>query len=158
MDSMNGRLQAQPHTRVRGGEPRARSLPFPRHFIVAALLSAIHYLAILGWLTCVVIFLLNSTELACWMVIGFLITVIITWILALLKRRSARCPLCKGTPLLNSGALPHGKAFRIPPLNHGVTATLSLICTQEYRCMYCGNLYDLLKPSSPTKRASGAKE
>lgn len=157
---MSERVHGHSHsqTRVRGGEPRARSLPFPGPFITAALLSAIHYLAVLAWLTCLVMFFLQQSPLASEMVAGSLVLVVVTWIAALFKRRSARCPLCKGTPLFNSGALPHGKAFRIPPLNHGVTATLSLICTQEYRCMYCGNLYDLLKPSSPEKRVAGPKD
>jgi len=151
---MSGRSHAHSRAepRVRGGEPRARSLPFPGPFIVAGLLSAIHYLAALAWLTCMVLFFFQVTELAADLVLGSMILTIVTWILAFFKRRSARCPLCKGTPLLNSGALPHGKAFRIPPLNYGVTATLSLICTQEYRCMYCGNLYDLLKAKAPEKR------
>lgn len=140
------------HARARSGEPRARSLPFRRPFIIAEVLSSLHYLSILAWLTCLVMFLINGTPLASRLIIGSIILVIVTWILAFFQRRSIRCPLCKGTPLLNSGALPHGKAFRIPPLNHGVTATLSLIFTQEYRCMYCGNLYDLLKPNSPDKR------
>ncbi len=140
---------------MRGSEPRARSLPFKGPFVLAGFLSAIHYLSIIAWLTCLVMFAFQQNGTASKMVILTLCLVICTWLLAFIKRRSARCPLCKGTPLLNSGALPHGKAFRIPPLNHGTTATLSLICTQEYRCMYCGNLYDLLKPVPPEKRVGG---
>jgi len=157
---MSERLHSHSNTkaRVRGGEPRARSLPFPRPFIIAAFLSSIHFLSVLAWLTCVVMFFVDGTPVASKLVIGSIILVIVTWLLAFFQRRSVRCPLCKGTPLLNSGALPHGKAFRIPPLNHGITATLSLIFTQEYRCMYCGNLYDLLKSSSPEKRVGGIKD
>lgn len=142
------------HAKLRGGEPRARSLPFRSPFIVAAFLSAIHYLSIIAWLTCLTMFAFQRNEAASKMVLYSMCLVVATWFVAFIKRRSARCPLCKGTPLLNSGALPHGKASRIPPLNHGTTATLSLICTQEYRCMYCGNLYDLLKPIPVEKRVS----
>jgi hypothetical protein len=141
---------------MRGSEPRARFLPFRGPFILAGFLSAIHYLSIIAWLTCLVMFAYQQDETASKMVLYSMCLVIATWFVAFIKRRSARCPLCKGTPLLNSGALPHGKAHRIPPLNHGTTATLSLICTQEYRCMYCGNLYDLLKPVPPEKRVSGS--
>ena len=55
----------------------------------------------------------------------------IMWLIAFFKRRAAYCPLCKGTPLINSGALPHSRARRLFPLNHGVTATLSIIATPE---------------------------
>ena len=142
------------HAKLRGGESRARSLPFRGPFILAGFLSAIHYLSVIAWLTCLSMFAFQRNEAASKMVLYSMCLVVATWLVAFIKRRSARCPLCKGTPLLNSGALPHGKAFRIPPLNHGTTATLSLICTQEYRCMYCGNLYDLLKPIQVEKRAS----
>jgi len=140
------------HPRFRVGEPRARSLPFRKPFVIAGLFSAIHFLALLAWLTCIVLFFLDRTEVASNLVVGSIVMVVVTWLIAFFQRRSVRCPLCKGTPLLNSGALPHGKAFRIPPLSHGLTATLSLIFTQEYRCMYCGNVYDLLKPTAPDKR------
>ena len=71
---------------------------------------------------------------------------IITLIISYSKRRSARCPLCIGTPLLNSGALAHKRSFALGPLNEGFTAVLSIACTQKFRCMYCGTRYDLLKP------------
>ncbi len=71
---------------------------------------------------------------------------IITLIISCSKRRSARCPLCIGTPLLNSGALAHKRSFALGPLNEGFTAVLCIACTQKFRCMYCGTRYDLLKP------------
>ena len=43
------------------------------------------------------------------------------------------------------GFTAHQKATKIWPLNHGVSATLSIIATQKFRCMYCGTLYDLMK-------------
>ena len=70
------------------------------------------------------------------------------WLVAYFKRRSAHCPLCKGTPLLNTGARTHMRARRLFPFSHGVTATFSILAVQRFRCMYCGSDYDLLKPRS----------
>jgi len=121
--------------------------------------SAVHYLCLCAWITCMVMFIINPKEpLASYFLIGSMVASVLTWIWAFFKRRAARCPLCKGTPLLNSGALPHGRAVRVPPFNYGVTATLSLLCTQEFRCMYCGSLYDLLKPPPSTKPPAPAPD
>lgn len=81
-------------------------------------------------------------------------TSLITFIIAYIKRRSARCPLCKGTPLVNTWARPHSNAFSIPPLNHGYTAMLSITLTQKFCCMYCGTKFDLLKPTGQKRRRS----
>jgi len=61
------------------------------------------------------------------------------------RRRAARCPLCIGTPLMNTGALTHKRSTKLAPLNEGYTALLSIAFTQKFRCMYCGTRYDLLK-------------
>lgn len=87
-------------------------------------------------------------------ILGTITASVVTFIIAFIKRRLARCPLCKGTPLLNTGALPHANAFCIPPLNHGYTAVISVIVSQKFCCMYCGTKFDLLKPSSSRRRAS----
>lgn len=79
---------------------------------------------------------------------------LLTLIISFFKRRAARCPLCRGTPLLNSGALAHKKSFCMPPFNHGYTAVLSIVFTQKMSCMYCGTKYDLLKASSKAKSGS----
>ena len=71
-----------------------------------------------------------------------------TWLISYLRRRSARCPLCKGSPLLESGAVKHAKAYRLRPFNHGATAVLGILFLNRFRCMYCGTPYDLLKRSS----------
>lgn len=124
---------------------RARSVPHKQPFVRAVFLSAIHYMGILAALTTVVVFLLHPTHLATRVLIACIIFIGITWLLAFFKRRSTHCPLCKGTPLINSGALAHQKATKIWPFNHGVSATLSIIATQTFRCMYCGTAYDLMK-------------
>jgi hypothetical protein len=87
--------------------------------------------------------------------IGSLGLAVASWILGYFKRRAAMCPLCNGTPLLVSGALPHVKAVRIPPFNHGVSAVLSLVFTQRFTCMYCGCRFDMLKDSKHPPAAEG---
>ena len=67
------------------------------------------------------------------------------------RRRSARCPLCKGSPLYDSGAVKHAKAHRMRPLNHGATAVLSILFLNRFRCMYCGTPYDMLKAPSTAR-------
>jgi hypothetical protein len=131
---------------------RARSLPSSRPFNVAVFFWALHFLALITTLTVLMKLLMApnpeilKVTLSC---IGFCI---VMWIIAFFKRRNAYCPLCKGTPLINSGALPHSQAKRFYPLNQGVTATLSIIATQRFCCMYCGSDFDLLKTPSHLRR------
>ena len=113
---------------------------------MAVLLSAAHYLGLIVAATALVWLLLHSGALASRILLGGLIFSGFAWLAAFFKRRSTLCPLCKGTPLLNGGALPHVRAWRIWPFNHGTTATLSIIACQKFRCMYCGSDFDLLKP------------
>ncbi len=127
---------------------RARSLPSRRSFIVAVFFSALHYLGLITTTGAFVLFFIKPDLLAMKMIVGGLVFSGVTWLIAFFKRRSAHCPLCKGTPLINSGALAHSKATRLYPLNHGVSATLSVIATQSFRCMYCGSDFDLLKTPS----------
>lgn len=108
----------------------------------------IHYLGLVTTVTSFVCYLMAPSELASRFIVGGLIFSATSWLLTFFKRRAAHCPLCKGTPLVNSGAHTHTKAVRILPFNHGITAVLSIIATQKFRCMYCGSDYDLLKPPS----------
>ena len=129
-------------------ETRARSVPHRQVFVRAVMLSAIHYLGIFAAVTTLVVFFIQPTPLATkvfMLCIGF---TGFTWLVSFFKRRQTHCPLCKGTPLINSGALAHQKATKIFPFNHGVSATLSIIATQKFRCMYCGTLFDMLKTPS----------
>lgn len=127
---------------------RARSLPSSRPFNVAAFFSALHYLGLITVITAFVLFFIEPSQLATKVIVGGIAFSGVTWLIAFFKRRSAQCPLCKGTPLINSGALAHSRATRIYPLNHGVSATLSILATQTFRCMYCGSDFDLLKTPS----------
>lgn len=125
---------------------RARSLPSARPFRVAVFFSSIHYLGLIAAGTALMCFFLQPSEAAMRIFVGGLIFSAISWLIAFFKRRSAFCPLCKGTPMVNSGAHVHVRARRLFPLNHGVTATLAILTTQKFRCMYCGSDFDLLKP------------
>ncbi len=91
-------------------------------------------------------FFLRPSHLASRFLVAGIIVSALSWLIAYFKRRGVLCPLCKGTPLVNSGARPHVRARRIGPLNHGMSAVFSIMATQKFRCMYCGSNYDLLKP------------
>lgn len=124
-----------------------------------------HYMGIIASVTTLTVFFVNPTKLATEVFAASVAFTGISWFFAFFKRRNTHCPLCKGTPLINSGALTHRKAVRWFPLNHGVTAILSIIVSHKFRCMYCGTLFDLLKTPSyqqtyrsdtdPGKQASG---
>lgn len=128
-------------TRIR----RARSLPSSRPFNMAVFLSALHYLALIMTVTAFVLFFKEQSQLAVEFIISGIVFSVFTWLIAFFKRRAAHCPLCKGTPLINSGALAHSKAARIFPFNHGVSSTLTILVAQRFCCMYCGSDFDLLK-------------
>ena len=108
----------------------------------------LHALGLVASLTALVCMVIQPSHLALRVFLASLGFTVITWGAAFFKRRAAHCPLCKGTPLMNSGALPHARAWRIRPFNHGLSAVLSILATQTFRCMYCGSDFDLLKPSS----------
>ncbi len=137
-------LNSKPLERIH----RARSVPSPRPFRIAALLYAIHLLCIVMVLTIVLCMAIKPNPAASRFLVWGMAAVATSWLIAYFKRRTTRCPLCKGTPYLNTGALVHKRATRIPPLNHGISATLSTLATQRFRCMFCGSDYDLLKPPS----------
>lgn len=130
--------------------PNERILSVPRRnrFYQAVFLSAVNYLSILAALTTLAMFFVNPSPRATQVLVTCLFLLAATWLLAFFKRRSTHCPLCKGTPLINSGAIPHKNALKIWPCNHGVSATLSIIATQTFRCMYCGVAFDLMKTPS----------
>ncbi|MES2440613.1 MAG: hypothetical protein V4584_16215 [Verrucomicrobiota bacterium] len=137
---------------------RSRSLPSSRPFSIAVFFSALHYLGLILTATAFVLFLIEPSQLASKVILGGVVYSLIAWLLAFFKRRAAHCPLCKGTPLINSGALAHSKASRLYPFNHGVSATLSILATQRFCCMYCGSDFDLLKIPSHRRGQNGGHE
>jgi len=137
------RLRHKKRSKV--SQTHCRSLQHRSPFVFAVIWTSIHYLCLLGTITAFVAFFLNPTKLATEVILACVILAGLSWWIAFFRRRAAHCPLCKGTPLVNSGALTHQKALRIGPLNHGVTAILSVIAKQGFRCMYCGSDFDMLK-------------
>lgn len=124
---------------------RMRSVTHRRPFVHAVFFSAMNYMGMIAGVTTLVAFLIQPSRMATRVFVICLGFSALTWLIAYFKRRSAHCPLCKGTPLVNTGALPHKKAVRLFPFNHGITAILSIIASQRFRCMDCGTRYDLLK-------------
>jgi hypothetical protein len=120
-------------------------LRHPRSFFQAIFYSALHFLTLLAAIASGVLFLISPHDATMRLLLGSVAAAIVTWIFAYFRRRVALCPLCKGTPLLNSGALPHHSASRIRPFNFGISAVLSCLFTHHFRCMYCGSRYDLLR-------------
>lgn len=130
---------------------RARSVHDKGPYKFAVFLTLVHYLSIVALVTCVVIFILNPKQASVPPLIGSIVATLFTWLVAFIKRRSVRCPLCKGTPLLDGGASKNAKAYRLPPLNYGNTAVLGILFLSRFRCMYCGTPYDMLKKPSNQK-------
>ncbi|MGJ8697247.1 MAG: hypothetical protein ACSHYF_13095 [Verrucomicrobiaceae bacterium] len=113
---------------------------------MAATYMAILYLLLVALLTSAAVYAVVQTKASAYLLVAIMAATLLTWCASLFKRREARCPLCKGTPLLNTGAHLHEKAYKLPLLNHGNTNAVRTIFTQRLRCMYCGTPYDFLKP------------
>lgn len=123
----------------------ARSVPHKRPYVASIVFALLHYLAIVATLTFAYILYRTHEESIAWWLVGSMAGVGLSWIFTYAARRSARCPLCKGTPLLDTRASKHRKAVRLKPLNYGATAQLQLVATHRFRCMYCGTPFDLLR-------------
>ncbi|MBK1882988.1 hypothetical protein JIN85_11215 [Luteolibacter pohnpeiensis] len=134
--------------------PNCRSLPYRGSYVWAMLWVSIHYAGIIASITCLIIYLIEPGMLVAKTLAVCLGFTAVTWAIAFFKRRAAFCPLCRGTPLINTGALVHDRAVRIWPFNQGVTAGLSILANQKFCCMYCGTSYDLLKSRPARKEMS----
>jgi hypothetical protein len=136
---------------------RARSIHDKRPFTSAIFFTLVHYLCIIAFITCAVILFLHPTPMTMAKpLIASAMALALTWLISYLRRRSARCPLCKGSPLLDSGAAKHAKASRLRPFNCGTTAVLGIFFLNRFRCMYCGTPYDLQKRSAVERRREQA--
>jgi len=133
----------------------AHSLPHRRPFVAAALLALLHCLLGVALVALAWVFLVRGDPAAGPWLLATAIALALAWLVALPVRRAARCPLCRGTPLLDTRAAPHPKASRVAPLNHGTTALLSLAFRHRFRCMFCGTPFDLLK-RRPSRRQPGS--
>lgn len=127
-------------------QKRSRSVPFPRPYIKAAIISALFFMSVISLITTAVVYGLLQTQKSAMLVAAGLIFAVFMWTISLFARRAARCPLCQGTPYFDSGAHKHEKATKIPFLTYGTSNIVSTIFVQRFRCMYCGQHYDLLKP------------
>lgn len=124
---------------------RPRSVPYRAPFWFAIFLTMLHFVALAAFVAAMAWMLKRPEEKQCALAASCAGAVVITWLMAFFARRNANCPLCRGTPYLNSGAHPHPEAQRWGMLNHGITAVLSTAIRGRFVCMYCGNLYSLLK-------------
>jgi len=127
---------------------RARSVPSAQPFQMAVFFSLLYFFGLIATATALVCFIIKPGLLAASYLAAGLVFSGITWLISFFKRRGVRCPLCKGTPLIESGAIPHQRARRLRPFNYGTSAVLSILASQKFRCMYCGSDYDLLKPKN----------
>lgn len=127
---------------------KARSVHDRRPIRAAVFFTLLHYLCLLTTLVLLVLLLRDPKSVSITPVISAAVATLLTWIVSFVRRRSARCPLCKGSPLFDSRAVKHAKAYRLRPLNYGTTAVFGVLFTNRFRCMYCGTPYDMLKQSS----------
>jgi len=127
-------------------QKRFRSVPFRYPFTRAVIVSAIFLLSAIALMTSILGFALLPTQKSGYFVLATFLTTIAIWIISILIRRSARCPLCKGTPYFSSGAHKHEKATKLPLLGYGMSNVFRSITNQTFRCMYCGQPFDMMKP------------
>ena len=134
---------------------RCRSVPYRTPYYVATFWMIFHLFCVSGTLTLLVLFFLHHrtvdvSQFKKLIVIGAVAS-LVSLVISYSRRRAARCPLCIGTPLMNTGALTHKRSTTIGPLNEGYSALVSIAFTQKFRCMYCGTRYDLLKSTHKKK-------
>ena len=127
-------------------------------FYVATFWTIAHVLSVVATTIAVFLFLSHHKEprsvFYLYSIVVGVLLVATTLLISFFKRRNAHCPLCRGTPLVNSGALAHKKSYCLKPFNHGHTAILSIVFTQKFSCMYCGTKYDLLKKLRKSSRGN----
>lgn len=128
---------------------RYRSIPYRAPFYMAVVWTLVHWCSIAATITLFVLFLIHhqSGHGGPYKrpMIFAAATTVLTLIISHYKRRAARCPLCIGTPLINTGARTHKRSIKFGPLSESATSVMSIALTQQFRCMYCGTRYDLLK-------------
>ena len=127
-------------------EQRPRSVPFKRPIVGAVFFSALFYLSLAATLaTLFACFALRRDDTVVILLFCIGINTILGG-LSYLRRRVPRCPLCNGTPLVDSSARKHRDAKRFFPLSYGSSNVVRCIFRQRYICPYCGTPFDLLKP------------
>jgi hypothetical protein len=138
-------------------QSKAHTVHDKRSLSVAVFFTLLHYLCVIGFLTSVGIIMAYPTARSVPPATAFAAASLVTWFVSFVRRRSARCPLCKGSPLYDSGAAKHVKALRVRPLSYGTTAVFSILFLNRFRCMYCGTPCDMLKAPSSTSQQDRGK-
>lgn len=131
---------------------RARSLPHKYHYLISLAWSAFFYLVVIAIATAGIRLAIDNSEFNAYLLIGLVFGAIPVWLLGFISRKKACCPLCKGTPFLDSQASKHVKAVRILPFNYGTTNLLRAFVTRRFRCHFCGTPFDMLKINLTPKR------
>ena len=144
------------HRSCSGSPGRFRSVPYRPPFIWAAIFALVNYCAALAIVITLVVFIIRPTHYSMTVLVGSVVFYAITSVISFLRRRNVFCPLCRGAPLVNSHARVNAKATRIGPLGYGTSATLTLLFTQTFRCIYCGERFNILKSRSHRRRHSTA--
>ena len=130
---------------------RARSLPHKHHYRSSLLWAILFYLLLICILAAGIGFALDDNQDNGFLLIALVFGALLVWPLGFLARKKAICPLCKGTPFLDSQASKHVKAVRILPFNYGTTNILRAIVTRRFRCHFCGSPFDMLKNNLTAK-------
>ena len=126
---------------------RARSVPHKGAFLVAVWWMCLFWIGLLATLTALIVLLVQEpTKFKAIVFIVCMGSTALVWLIGFFKRLNARCPLCKGTPYLQTGAHVHEKATRIFPFNYSTSNLIRTVFAQRMRCHYCGTPYDYLKP------------
>lgn len=141
-------MDTQPKPRRLPFTKRARSLPFQKYFLRSIYWSAAVFILSTSAVTMAYCFFVSPESGGFVPIIAVFLLAIVSWLFGFYSRKRASCPLCKGTPLLDTGASPHQKAVRFFPLNYGTTNLIRSFFTQRFRCQFCGTPFDYLKPFS----------
>jgi hypothetical protein len=124
-----------------------RSRHHPRSLAVAygAFLLFFAFACFIGfaWFTAKLLLTADRTDgiLALSLLAGFGIA----RLLAFLNNRHLSCTLCHGTILHEKRCRKHANANCIPGLSYRAATVASVLCTGNFRCMYCGTPYRLKK-------------
>lgn len=132
-------------------QQRARSLPHKHHFHISLYWAVALYTIVASTLAAAIGFTRSDNQNNAYLLIGLVFVGILVWALGYLTRKKATCPLCKGTPFLDSQASKHVKAVRILPFNYGTTNMLKAIVARRFRCHFCGTPFDMLKTNLTEK-------
>jgi hypothetical protein len=136
---------------TRSSQASLRPFPAP---LDPCVLGSLFLISVICFITSIGIYIANQSRQSAFLVIIILVLTLFLWLLSLFKRRTERCPLCHGTPYLNTAANKHVKATKLPFLNYGISNLMRTIFTRKFRWMFCGQLDDFLKKRiNPTNRS-----